>query len=68
VTFGYGSFYFKQEVATLLSLVDICNAIRHKKGMKNNPQLAISGLSLRAETKNKNAEIKKRFNRYLRNQ
>lgn len=50
----------------MLSLVDICNDIRRKKELKKNPQLMISGLTLRAETKNKNAEAKKRFSRYLR--
>lgn len=50
----------------MLSLVDTCNDIRRKQELKKNPQLMISGLTLRAETKNKNAEAKKRFSRYLR--
>lgn len=61
----YGSFLFG-EVKVLLSLIDICNDIRHKKELKKHPQLMISGLTLRVETKNKNTEAKKRFSRYLR--
>ena len=51
----------------MLQLVDIYNAIRKQEEFKKNPQLLISGLTLRAETKNKNKEAKKRFSRYLRN-
>ncbi len=55
-----------KKVTALLSLVVVCNAIKKKQELKNNPQLMISGLELRAETKNKNVETRKRFERYLR--
>ena len=58
--------FILEEVATLLNLVNVCNAIKRKQELKNNPQLMISGLELRAETKNKNVEARKRFERYLR--
>lgn len=58
--------FILEEVEILLNLVDICNTIKKKQELKNNPQLMISDLELRAETKNKNVETRKRFERYLR--
>lgn len=51
----------------MLQLVNVYNSIRKQEEFKKNPQLLISGLTLRAETKNKDNEIRKRFSRYLRN-
>ena len=51
----------------MLQLVDVYNEIRKQEEFKKNPQLLISGLTLRSETKNKDKEVRKRFGRYLRN-
>lgn len=53
-------------VIILLQATDIYNALKKKKEIAENPQLLISGLTLRAETKNKDEEVKRRFKRYLR--